>query len=138
MREAFEAGQRVAGMYMNERGSTVLDYSGVVVSVEAADLWPRLAIRYRDGQTRTTSAHPDFVIPMAGPIEWARRVHATAPDAPATAASVAAVLLTQGHSLSMHELIRVVWVLRFDPDALQDAQADGFVPVPPTHGTSNR
>lgn len=127
-------------MYMDHRGASVLDYSGVVVSVTPADLWPRLEIRYRDGQTRTTSAHPDFVIPMAGPIEWARRVRATAPDAPATAECVAAILLTQGHSLSMHELIRVVWVLRFDPDpdALTEPAPDGFVPVRATHGTSNR
>lgn len=123
---------------MNDRGATVLDYSGVVVSVTPAERWPRLEIRYRDGQTRTTSAHPDFVIPMAGPIEWARRVRATAPDAPATAECVAAVLIAQGHSLSMHELIRVVWVLRFDPDALTGAAADGFVPVSPAQGTSNR
>lgn len=75
---------------------------------------------------------------LAGPIEWARRVRAAAPDAPATAECVAAILLTQGHSLSMHELIRVVWVLRFDPDALTEPAPDGFVPVRATHGTSNR
>jgi len=138
MRTVFEPGQRVAGMYMNERGATVLDYSGVVVTVTPAELWPRLEIRYRDGQTRTTSAHPDFVIPMAGPIEWARRVREAAPDAPATAEAVAAVLLTQGHSLSMHELIRVVWVLRFDPDSLSDPTDDDFVPVRADRGTSNR
>lgn len=123
-------------MYMNERGAIVLDYSGGVVTVTPAKPWPRLEIRYRDGQTRTTSAHPDFVIPMAGPIEWARRVRETAPDAPATAEAVAAVLLTQGHLLSMHELIRVVWMLRFDPDSLSPPATDGFVPVLASHGTS--
>ncbi|MBO9044972.1 MULTISPECIES: hypothetical protein [Curtobacterium] len=137
MRIGFEPGQRVAGMYMNERGATVLDYTGVVVSVTPAELWPRLEIRYSDGRARTTSAHPDFVIPMAAPIDWARRVHATAPATPAVPAAVAAVLCEQGHSLSMHELIRVVWVLRFDRDALAGAE-DGFVPVPPVRGTSIR
>jgi len=125
-------------MYMDRRGASVLDYTGVVQSVEPAALWPRLTIRYSDGAIRTTSAHPDFVIPMGSAIAYARRFHATAPEAPATAESVAATLRDQGHHLSMLELIRVVWVLRFDPDALLEASTDQFVPVAVSDGTPNQ
>lgn len=122
-------------MYMDRRGASVLDYTGVVQSVEPAALWPRLTIRYSDGEIRTTSAHPDFVIPMGSAIAYARRFHATAP---VTAESVAAILRDQGHHLSMLELIRVVWVLRFDPDALLEAGTDQFVPVAVSDGTPNQ
>ncbi len=120
-------------MYMNERGATVLDYSGVVVTVTPAELWPRLEIRYRDGQTRTTSAHPDFVIPMAAPssglAESGRRPR-TRPPPPKPSPRSCSPRGTRSRCTSSSGRVGA----RFDPDSLSDATADDFVPVRADHG----
>lgn len=119
-KETYSIGDRVAGMYTSPQGS-VLDYSGVVVAIvrpASSGVHQRLTIRYQGNLERTQTAHPDFVFSMAPTIRLARRFSESAPGREISAEAVAAVLARLGLAFTRLDVVRVMWVLKYDRDSL--------------------
>jgi hypothetical protein len=122
-KETYSIGDRVAGLYMSTRGS-VLDYSGVVVAIikpSSPSAHQKLTIRYQGGFERTQTAHPDYVFSMTPTIRLARRFHEVSPSQDPTSEAVATVLANLGLVFSPLDVGRVMWVIKFDHEALQGA-----------------
>jgi hypothetical protein len=100
----FKMGERVAGMYAATNGGTVLDYSGVVVSVTVGGA-QKYRIRFSNGREEITTAHPDFYFSMDGAYraaaKWVEREQRHGEPLPTEATFEAA---------HKHHLVRPTWV----------------------------
>jgi len=118
MAHTFTVGERVASL--RYKNGTVLDFSGVVVSLNAERT--RAVIRFRDREEVGVQLHPDFVETMEPAYRLARRFRVAAErsgDVDESFEAVERVAAAETPAPDWFTTSRAHWVLRFDAAAVR-------------------